>query len=77
MVFLLNRAAVGITEESDAVVVVVSEETGAISLVYAGVIQYGLDSETLQEELEKVLKRKYKPRADETTATGSHPVQTG
>lgn len=34
-----HRAALGITEETDAVVVVVSEETGRISLVSAGVLE--------------------------------------
>ena len=50
-----HRAAVGLTEETDAVVMVVSEETGAISLAAAGRLYRGLDIATLSERLEAVL----------------------
>jgi diadenylate cyclase len=50
-----HRAAVGLSEETDAVVVVVSEETGAISLAVDGVIERGLDAEGLQERLATLL----------------------
>ena len=40
-----HRAAIGLTEENDAVAVVVSEETGAISLVADGEIERGLDAD--------------------------------
>lgn len=46
-----HQAAVGITEETDAVVVVVSEETGAISLAHGGRLQRKLDAKTLRENL--------------------------
>jgi len=46
-----HRAAIGITEESDAVAVVVSEERGIVSLASRGVIQEGLDARTLAERL--------------------------
>lgn len=49
-----HRAAIGITEETDAVVVVVSEERGAISLVSGGLIASDLDSENLQKSLENL-----------------------
>ena len=42
-----HRAAVGITEKSDAVAIVVSEQTGAISLAYKGELQYDLTPERL------------------------------
>ena len=38
-----HRAAIGLTEENDAVAIVVSEETGSISLVVDGQIERGLD----------------------------------
>ncbi|MFO7819827.1 MAG: diadenylate cyclase CdaA [Halanaerobacter sp.] len=46
-----HRAAIGITEESDAVAVIVSEETGRISLAFDGDMQHGLDEFKLKEEL--------------------------
>ncbi|MBM7557965.1 diadenylate cyclase CdaA [Halanaerobacter jeridensis] len=46
-----HRAAIGITEESDAVAVIVSEETGRISLAFDGKMQHGLDEFKLKEEL--------------------------
>jgi len=50
-----HRAAVGLSEETDAAVVVVSEETGVISLAVDGVIERGLDTERLQERLATLL----------------------
>ena len=49
-----HRAAVGITEETDALVVVVSEETGRISLVTAGEIAEDLDGPHLREALQRL-----------------------
>src|SRR2546423_11432130 len=43
-----HRAAIGITEDSDAVAVVVSEETGLISFVQAGEIRRALDATQLR-----------------------------
>jgi diadenylate cyclase len=52
-----HRAAIGLTEESDAVVVVVSEETGTISLAYRGRLRRGLDEERLRRILAAILGR--------------------
>lgn len=46
-----HRAAVGMSESSDAVVVVVSEETGKISVCINGTIERGLNMVTLKEKL--------------------------
>jgi diadenylate cyclase len=46
-----HRAAIGLSEDTDAVAVVVSEETGAISLVEAGQIRRGLDGPALRRAL--------------------------
>lgn len=46
-----HRAALGISENSDAVTVVVSEETGIISLTYNGQITRNFNSQSLQQEL--------------------------
>jgi diadenylate cyclase len=50
-----HRAAVGLSEETDSAVVVVSEETGVISLAVDGVIERGLDTQRLQERLAALL----------------------
>ncbi len=49
-----HRAAVGITEETDAVVIVVSEETHHISLVMRGDMVRGLDAPRLRELLREI-----------------------
>src|ERR1700680_2606504 len=46
-----HRAAIGVTEETDAVAVLVSEQTGAISLALGGAIELGLTAEQLAERL--------------------------
>jgi diadenylate cyclase len=53
-----HRAAVGLTEESDAVVVVVSEETGEISLVVNGAIENNADAPALRKTLSDMFVRK-------------------
>lgn len=52
-----HRAAIGLTEETDAIVVVVSEETGMISIAYKGGLSRGLDDEKLRKILLRVLFR--------------------
>jgi len=52
-----HRAAIGVTEESDAVVVVVSEQTGAISLATGGNIESGLTPEQLASRLENFFRK--------------------
>jgi diadenylate cyclase len=46
-----HRAAIGVTEDTDALAVVVSEETGIISLVSGGRIRRELDARTLKQAL--------------------------
>ena len=46
-----HRAAIGVTEDTDAVAVVVSEETGLISFVQAGELKRGFDATTLREAI--------------------------
>lgn len=50
-----HRAAIGITEQTDAVAVVVSEESGRISLVERGRIARGLDAARLERRLVELL----------------------
>ena len=50
-----HRAALGLTEENDSVAIVVSEETGNISLVADGQIERGLDADTLRVRLRSLI----------------------
>lgn len=50
-----HKAAIGVSEQSDAVVVVVSEETGSVSIVYNGKLHYKLDRDRLRLILRSLL----------------------
>ena len=50
-----HRAALGISEQSDAVVIVVSEETGAVSLAHNGKLDYNIAREDIGAKLEALL----------------------
>jgi diadenylate cyclase len=56
-----HRAAVGLSKECDAIVVVVSEETGGISIAERGRLEQGLDADRLRAELSSRLGRKAPP----------------
>jgi diadenylate cyclase len=56
-----HRAGIGITEETDAIAVIVSEETGGISLAIAGQIERDLTVEQLRERLGTELRRYMAP----------------
>lgn len=62
-----HRAAVGISEETDALVIVISEETGAVHLVEGGQLGAALDSQALHQKLEeKLFPSTSKPTAGES-----------
>ena len=66
-----HRAGLGMTERSDAVVAIVSEETGAISVSIGGTLRRHLSPETLG----RVLRNELLPRQDEqrrTAMSGRH-----
>lgn len=52
---LRHRAAMGVTEETDAVALIVSEETGALSLCFKGKLDHDLEPEVLRERLDDIL----------------------
>jgi diadenylate cyclase len=56
-----HRAGMGITEETDAIAVIVSEETGAISVAVGGKIERDLSVEQLRDRLSSELRRYMSP----------------
>lgn len=59
-----HRAAIGLTEENDSVAIVVSEQSGQVSIVVDGQIERGVDVDTLRARLRAlVLQRPGRPRA--------------
>jgi diadenylate cyclase len=71
-----HRAAIGITEDSDALVVLVSEETGSISVASAGAIDTNLTPDGLSDRLsEMVSRRRTTMVLPPTVATARAPVR--
>lgn len=64
-----HRAAIGITEDSDAVAVVVSEETGLVSFVQHGQIKRGLDATKLRTAIFAALEPATRRRERKLTET--------
>ncbi len=60
-----HRAALGLTEVADAVVLIVSEETGAISLAYDARLYYNLSLPTLRKRIGQLLESSGGPLSDE------------
>lgn len=53
-----HRAAIGVTEDSDCLVVLTSEETGSISIASAGTIETNLTPEDLSDRLREMVSRR-------------------
>jgi diadenylate cyclase len=56
-----HRAGIGVTEETDAIAVIVSEETGSISLAVSGKIERDLSVDQLRDRLGELLRRVVPP----------------
>jgi len=52
---LRHRAGMGVTEETDAIALVVSEETGALSLCYQGRLEHDLEPDELRRRINEIL----------------------
>ncbi|HSF19853.1 MAG TPA: diadenylate cyclase CdaA [Vicinamibacteria bacterium] len=77
-----HRAALGITEDTDAVAIVVSEETGVVSFVENGSIVQGLDSDGLRQRIRGALGQSEPPSDGDlekrgSEQTGEEPSRTG
>lgn len=66
-----HRAGIGITEETDAIAIIVSEETGSISLAVAGRIERDLTVEQLRDRMGTLLRRYVPPTPMPTTVNES------
>lgn len=53
-----HRAAVGLSEETDAVIIIVSEERLDISLAYMGELYQGINKGNIMEEIKRIIKKK-------------------
>lgn len=72
-----HRAALGITEETDAVVVVVSEERGTIAFCFNGNIVTGLDGASLRQALQGLFGQARKGKAGAKDRASRAPTGTG
>jgi diadenylate cyclase len=72
-----HRAGIGITEETDAIAVIVSEETGAISVAVGGRIERDLSVEHLRELLSMELRRYMSPVALPTAVAQTEESDAG
>jgi diadenylate cyclase len=67
-----HRAAIGVTEDTDALAVVVSEETGIISVVSGGRIRRDLDARSLKQALLDALEvEESEPEPQASVAAGA------
>ena len=71
-----HRAALGVSEESDAIVVVVSEETGAISVFHNAKLKAGLSATELKAELLRLNNEVQLEMQKDEAATGGEATTT-
>jgi len=72
-----HRAALGITEESDAIVLVVSEESSQIAVAESGRLMPNLDEGTLRSTLAGLFAPRPEPPAEKEAGTTEAPARSG
>ena len=70
-----HRAGIGVTEETDAIAVIVSEETGNISLAVSGKIERDLSVDQLRDRLGELLRRYVPPSTLPTPISNGSEAQ--
>jgi diadenylate cyclase len=70
-----HRAEVGLSEETDAAIIVVSEERAGISVAYRGVLMQDLNEGELRSELSRIFRIRHEE--EEASASGGTGVATG
>jgi diadenylate cyclase len=68
-----HRAALGLSEETDAAVIVVSEQTGGISVMYRGQMKQRLDEGALRSELSRIFRIRPEQEPAPTHGEGGPP----
>ena len=72
-----HRAGLGMSEETDAAVIVVSEQTGAISIAFRGRVRQGVDEGELRSELSQIFRvrddEEERAMAQEPPSAGDEP----
>jgi diadenylate cyclase len=66
-----HRAAIGITEETDAIAIIISEEQGRVSLAVDGVIYEGMEKSDLKRRLSRALEAAVGKRRNQATGSGT------
>ena len=69
---LRHRAALGLSEESDAVTIVVSEETGIVSICHRGKIERNFDPESLKLRLGQLFLQEHDEKSDSEQLAGEN-----
>jgi diadenylate cyclase len=70
-----HRAAIGITEDTDALAIVVSEETGMVSLVEDGEMVSGLDLDSFRSRLKEAMGQTEPPPLARETEEAKEPIE--